>query len=105
PRSRRHTRRTSTAGVIISARRDLIGIIDWRVAEAKHAGVEFRYGVYADAARVQAEDPDLVVVATGGMPNRTFLAEGQELVLDTWDVMDGAARPSGAVLVYDDNGA
>ena len=86
-------------------RRDLIGIVDWRVAEAKHAGVEFRYGVYADAARVHAEDPDLVVVATGGMPNRTFLAEGQDLVLDTWDVMDGAARPSGTVLVYDDNGA
>ena len=86
-------------------RRDLVGIVDWRVAEAKHAGVEFRYGVYADAERVRAENPDLVVVATGGMPNRTFLATGEGLVLDTWDVMDGAARPTGSVLVYDDNGA
>ncbi|UYM04382.1 oxidoreductase [Solicola gregarius] len=86
-------------------RRDLIGIIDWRVAEAKHAGVEFRYGVYADAEQVRAESPDLVIVATGGLPNRTFLGEGQDLVLDTWDVMDGAARPAGMVIVYDDNGA
>lgn len=86
-------------------RRDLAGIVDWRVAEAKYSGVEFRYGVYADADTVRALDPDLVVVATGGVPNRSFLPEGQELVLDTWDVMSGAARPRGAVLVYDDNGA
>ncbi|WP_446666379.1 oxidoreductase [Flexivirga sp. B27] len=86
-------------------RRDLTGIIDWRVAEAKHADVEFRYGVYAEAEQVLAEDPDLVLVATGGMPDRSFLTEGQDLVLDTWDVMSGAERPNGTVLVYDDNGA
>ena len=86
-------------------RRDLIGIIDWRVSEAKHAGVEFRYGVYADAETVLAEDPDLVIVATGGMPNRTFLGEGENLVRDTWDVMDGTARRDSTILVYDDNGA
>jgi NADPH-dependent 2,4-dienoyl-CoA reductase/sulfur reductase-like enzyme len=86
-------------------RRDLLAIVDWRVSEAKYAGVEFCYGTYADADRVLAEDPDLVVVATGGMPNRTFLEEGEDLVLDTWDVMTGSARPRGEVLVYDDNGA
>lgn len=86
-------------------RRDLTGIVDWRVAEAKHTGVEFRYGVYAQAEQVLAERPDLVVVATGGMPDRSFLAEGQDLVLDTWDVMSGADRPTGDVLIYDDNGA
>ena len=86
-------------------RRDLVGIVDWRVAEAKHAGVDFRYGVYAEAHHVLAEDPDLVVVATGGLPDRSFLAHGEDLVLDTWDVMAGAARPRGDVLVFDDNGA
>lgn len=86
-------------------RRDLTGIVDWRVAEAKHSGVEFRYGVYAQAEQVLAEEPDLVVVATGGMPDRSFLTEGQDLVLDTWDVMSGTDRPTGDVLVYDDNGA
>ncbi|MGH3425316.1 MAG: NAD(P)-binding protein, partial [Nocardioidaceae bacterium] len=86
-------------------RRDLAGIIDWRVAEAKHAGVDIRYGVYAEAREVLAEDPDVVVVATGGLPDRSFLAEGQDLVADTWDVLDGSARPRGNVLVYDDNGA
>jgi len=86
-------------------RRDLAGIVDWRVQEAKYAGVEFRFGVYADAAQVHAEDPDLVVIATGGVPNRSFLEDGRDLVLDTWDVLDGSARPRGEVLVYDDNGA
>ena len=87
-----------------SRRRDLIGIIDWRLAEAKRSAVDFRYGLLADADVVRAECPDVVVIATGGLPNRSFLS-GEELVLDTWDVMGGAAHPHGSVLVYDDNGA
>jgi len=86
-------------------RRDLVGIVDWRVSEAKLAGVEFRFGVYAEAADVLSLDPDVVVIATGGLPDRSFLAHGEDLVLDTWDVMSGGARPRGDVLVFDDNGA
>ncbi|MBM6405681.1 NADH:flavin oxidoreductase [Phycicoccus sp. CSK15P-2] len=88
-------------------RRDLVGIIDWRVQEAKHSGVELRYGMLADAASVRAEDPDVVVVATGGLPNREFLPVGADLVLDTWDVLGGlggALRPGHRVLVFDDHG-
>ena len=86
-------------------RRDLIGIVDWRVAEAKHLGVEFRYGVFADADLVRAENPDVVVVATGGLPNRDFLRVGANLVSDTWDVLAGGVHVNGRVVVYDDNGA
>lgn len=88
-------------------RRDLIGIVDWRVAEAKHHGVDLRLGMYAEAADVLAEQPDVVVIATGGMPNRPFLPVGQELVLDTWDVLggtNGTIRPGQRVLVFDDHG-
>ena len=42
-------------------RRDLIGIIDWRLAECKHFDVDIRYNTYAEADEVLAEDPDLVV--------------------------------------------
>ncbi len=86
-------------------RRDLIGIVEWRVSEAKHSGVDFRYGAFADAPMVLAEGPDVVVIATGGLPNTSFLRTGEHLVTDTWDVMSGAAHPRGRVLVYDDNGA
>lgn len=87
-------------------RRDLIGIVDWRVQEAKHSGVEFRYGTYADAAMVQALEPEVVVVATGGLPDTSCLPVGCALVHDTWDVMGGAAAVQSGerVLVYDDHG-
>lgn len=86
-------------------RRDLIGIVDWRVAEAKHLGVDIRYGVFAEAEDVLALEPDLVVLATGGTPDSSFLESGSELVVDTWDVIGGSARVEGEVLVFDDSGA
>lgn len=85
-------------------RRDLIGIIDWRVSEAKHHGADLRCGIFAERDDVLAENPDLVVIATGGFPNRTFLSEGADLVADTWDVLDGSLTPHGRTLLYDDNG-
>ena len=89
-------------------RRDLVGIVDWRVAEAKHSGVDFRFGVYAEAEEVLALEPDLVVVATGGAPNRSWLPEAdQALVLDTWDVLSGSGArltEGDRVLVHDDHG-
>ena len=42
-----------------------------------------------------AEDPDLVVVATGGIPNTEFLARGRHLVSDGWDVLSGSFRARG----------
>ncbi|MGW8683911.1 oxidoreductase [Streptomyces sp. NPDC055817] len=86
-------------------RRDLLGIVDWRVTECKVLGVDLRCGVLAEARDIHAEHPDLVLIATGGMPNTTFLPEGADAVSDTWDVLSGALRPQGRVLVYDDNGA
>lgn len=90
-------------------RRDLIGVVDWRVAEAKHSGVDMRYGVLADAATVLAEEPDVVVVATGGVPDTGFLpVAAQPLVLDTWDAIGGTGaggpRAGDRVLVFDDHG-
>ena len=86
-------------------RRDLVGIVDWRVAELKHHDVDLRLGVLADADLVLAEDPDVVVVATGGLPTTDVVPAAPGLLLDTWDVMAGGVRPDGPVLVYDDNGA
>ncbi|OEU96191.1 NADH:flavin oxidoreductase [Streptomyces oceani] len=87
-------------------RRDLLGVVDWRVTECRHHDVDLRLGTYAEARDVLAEHPDLVIIASGGMPNRSFLPVGADLVADTWDVASGALRPhdGSEVLVYDDHG-
>lgn len=85
-------------------RRDLIGIVDWRLAELDRLGVEIRTDVWAEAGDVMALSPDVVVVATGGIPQLPELEEGSDLVTSSWDLIAGAAAPAERVLVYDDNG-
>src|SRR4029453_7930706 len=59
---------------------------------------------YAEADDGVAEDPDLVVIATGGVPKTQFLTEGAQLVSDGWVVLSAPFRVKGEVLVFDDNG-
>lgn len=91
-----------TAG--LKRRREIMGLVDWRMAEATRDGAEFRFDTWAEASDVLAEKPDLVVIATGGIPNTSFLDEGEDLVTSTWDVLTGSVPPAAQVLVYDDNG-
>jgi len=86
-------------------RRDLIGIVDWRVAELARLGVEVQYDTYADAELIAGLDADVVVVATGGLAQLPPLESGSELVTSSWDILSGDAKPAPRVLLYDDNGA
>ncbi|MDN2579453.1 NADH:flavin oxidoreductase [Aquibium sp. ELW1220] len=85
-------------------RKELIGIVDWRLAELDRLGVEIRTDVWAETGDVLALAPDVVVVATGGVPQLPDLEEGGDLVTSSWDVIAGAAAPAERILVYDDNG-
>jgi 2,4-dienoyl-CoA reductase-like NADH-dependent reductase (Old Yellow Enzyme family) len=85
-------------------RKDLHGIVDWRVAECARLGVEVRCDTFADADEVMALAPDIVIVATGGQPQLPELEAGADLVVTSWDVLSGDARPTGDVLFFDDNG-
>jgi NADPH-dependent 2,4-dienoyl-CoA reductase/sulfur reductase-like enzyme len=89
----------------LARRREILGIVDWRVAQCAKYDVSIRANCYAEAGDVLGEAPDVVIVATGGVPNLGFLDEGEELATTSWDILTGAARPVGSVLVYDDNGA
>ena len=60
---------------------------------------------WAQAEDVLREAPDIVVVATGGLPNTSFLDEGAELATTSWDILAGAVKPAENVLLFDDNGA
>ncbi|HEY0202979.1 MAG TPA: FAD-dependent oxidoreductase, partial [Acetobacteraceae bacterium] len=85
-------------------RRELIGIVDWRLAELARLGAAIRFNTYAGVEDVAALSPDVVFVATGGTPDTEVLEEGNDLVVSSWDVVGGAVAGSGRVLVYDDNG-
>ncbi len=86
----------------VPRRRDLVGIVDWRVDELSRLGVEIRCNVYAAAADVLAERPDVVLICTGGLPN-TAIVDGHDHVVSSWDVLAGDVPPGERVLVYDDN--
>jgi 2,4-dienoyl-CoA reductase-like NADH-dependent reductase (Old Yellow Enzyme family)/thioredoxin reductase len=85
-------------------RREMVGIVDWRLADCARLGVSFRFNTYAEAADVLAEDPDVVIVATGGLPTRDILAEGNDLLVTAWDILSGDVKPGTNVLLYDDAG-
>ncbi|MEQ9488208.1 MAG: NADH:flavin oxidoreductase [Alphaproteobacteria bacterium] len=84
-------------------RRDVTGIIDWRVAELDHLGVDVRLNTYAEAGDILAEKPDVVIIATGGIPNMETVPGG-DLCLSGWDVLGGAAQTADTVIIYDETG-
>ena len=84
-------------------RRDLLGITDWLERECAHLGVDIRLNSYADEAMVRAESPDVVFIATGGLPHTDWVA-GDASLLSSWDVLSGMASLDGDVLVHDQTG-
>ncbi|WP_288926681.1 NADH:flavin oxidoreductase [uncultured Maritimibacter sp.] len=85
-------------------RAEMMQLVQWRVAECERLGVTFRYNSFADAETVAAHAPDVVIVATGGLPHVEVLREGDDLVTSTWDILSGDVRPGANVLIYDDAG-
>ena len=84
-------------------RKELLGIAEWLAAEVEHLGVALHLNRYAEAADVLAERPDVVVTATGGVPNLERVA-GAEHAVSVWDVLGGQVEPGAEVLVFDDHG-
>lgn len=85
-------------------RAEMMQLIQWRMAECERMGVTFRFNSFADADMVLADAPDVVIVATGGLPHTEVLTEGDDLVVSAWDILSGDAKPGENVLIYDDAG-
>jgi N-methyl-L-proline demethylase len=85
-------------------RREMMSIIDWRMAQCEKLGVSFRFNSWADAAMVAETGADVVIVATGGMAHTAVLTAGNDLVVSAWDIISGDVRPGTNVLVFDDAG-
>ncbi|WP_397453025.1 FAD-dependent oxidoreductase [Pseudomonas sp. NA-150] len=85
-------------------RREMLSIIEWRMAQCTARGVVFHFNTWAEASHVRDENPDVVIIATGGLPHTEVLAAGNELVVSAWDIISGDVKPGSNVLVFDDAG-
>ncbi|SEW35646.1 hypothetical protein SAMN05444851_3124 [Aliiroseovarius sediminilitoris] len=87
-------------------RREMISIIDWRMAQCAARDVEFRFNTWAEADDITALIPDVVIVATGGLPNTELFETGTEQanVVTSWDIISGDVKPADNILIYDESG-
>lgn len=85
-------------------RREMMGIVDWRMSQCAASGVRFRFETFADVEDVIAETPEVVIIATGGLPRVEMLASGNDLVVSSWDIISGNVSPRSDVLLFDDAG-
>ncbi len=85
-------------------RDQIAGITRWYALELERLGVEIRFDTAADAALVRDIQPDVCILATGGIP---FMEQNPEwgfdegLVVSSWDILSGKVEPGQNVLVYD----
>jgi NADPH-dependent 2,4-dienoyl-CoA reductase/sulfur reductase-like enzyme len=85
-------------------RKEMISIVDWRMAQCEKAGVKFHFNTWAEAETIDAEKPDVVIIATGGLPHTQVLTKGNEFVVSSWDIISGDVKPGANVLIFDDAG-
>jgi N-methyl-L-proline demethylase len=89
----------------VRRRRELIGIVDWRVGECERLGVEMRLNSFAEASDIRPLEPDIVIIASGGLPQNQAIEEGAEFAVSGWEILAGDVKPAEDVLLFDDNGA
>jgi NADPH-dependent 2,4-dienoyl-CoA reductase/sulfur reductase-like enzyme len=76
------------------------------MAQCAARDVTFHFNTFAEAEDVTALNPNVVIVATGGMPNlELFEQKGEQAhVVSSWDIISGDVKPAGKVLIYDESG-
>ena len=84
-------------------RKDVVGIIDWRRNEIAALNVDLQLNCLAEADDVLALKPDIVIVATGGLPDLDWL-QGNGLSTPAWDILTGSIPIKQKILVYDGTG-
>ena len=86
-------------------RKDMLGIIDWRLEACNNNNVMFHYNTFATKDIILKEKPNSIIIATGGIPNTDVLDEGNEYACSTWDIISGSINIEEDVILFDDNGA
>ncbi len=85
-------------------REQMAGIVRWFDLETKRLGVDRRLDTEATADMVLSEQPDIVVLATGGRSFTDQVANwgaNEGLSISSWDILSEKVAPAENVLVYD----
>ena len=87
-------------------RKDMMGIIDWRMQQCLNKNVKFNFNIIAEAQDVMNENPDTIIIATGGMPNLELFETKKDLenVFTSWDIISGDVKLAENILIYDEVG-
>ena len=89
----------------VKRRRELQGIADWRAEQCTRLGVDLRFNTYVEASDLRDFGADVVIIATGGLPQNLAIDSGADLAVSSWDILSGDVKPAEDVLMFDDNGA
>lgn len=83
-------------------RKDLQGIVDWRVNELNRHNVTIKLNKYVTAEELISSNFQVVIIATGGI-SQSIDVPGGELLLDGWDILSGARKITGSAIVIDEH--
>jgi 2,4-dienoyl-CoA reductase-like NADH-dependent reductase (Old Yellow Enzyme family)/thioredoxin reductase len=87
---------------LLPGRAEFGGLVTNLQRELELAQVTVHRGVRVDRAKVLAEAPDVVLIATGAVPYRpAFPQEGELQVVDAWEVLRGQVTVGQSVVVID----
>ena len=87
-------------------RKDMMGIIDWRMQQCNKKNVKFNFNILADKDDILNENPDTIIIATGGMPNLELFETKKNLenIFTSWDIISGDIKLADNILIYDEAG-
>lgn len=88
-----------------TSRRQMHSIADWLQTELERLEVSIHYNTFVGKQEVLTEAPDIVIVATGGLPDTDVARSGNEHITSIWEVLSGETKVGGDVLLYDDHGS
>lgn len=99
----------------VSWRKGMQGITRWLYDQCVANDVRFHFNVYAESSEVMQHNPDVIILATGGMPQMDTINGAAEFASTSWDALADQAQSSPAktanpeskdlVLVYDETGS
>ena len=88
----------------VQRRKEILGITDWQFEQCQRLGVQTHFNCLAEQESITELSPDIVLIATGGLPHAGYLNEGADLAVSSWDILSGTVPIAKNVLFFDDNG-